>query len=1113
SLFKVGIVLEKAGDLREAAEAFARVFGFYPRDRHSTTGLKRSAEIFLSIGDSASAEVRMDQLIENFPESEAAYEARLQRALMMLGRGNRLASRRHLAWIAERSGSDSIAAVASLELGKLLRENHELDAASEAFKRPIENYQGTELAALASVELAELLNYRGLMKEALEVIAPALLTKNESILHQARIKAGDAYYRMEDYKNALAYYSQTVDYDPEGAVKAAWTMEKLGIKNQAFSRYLKTSSAKSQYAFEATRRAAILSGEFGQWDKAAQLWAKLLNNPDYSDTEGRINYELVHVRAKSGQSVRSAAQRAIARYKSSPYLDEIAYLNYAEELGVSLDGKNQSLSDPYNALKKFTSSEWLDSAVVLHDFFLSHKVKSPNLMERMAELSSRPQGSVTKAKWAIDWGDFYLDEFKDPVKALDQYSTVLDQIIITPEDLLYCYQRIMKAYLYLYEEAIWEADSFSVDMYGDSCLSWLQQLNEIDPDGDETIRITTDLRHLDLKAALNSPVSYDIVLDSIKADIDRYGADHLPASIIVEYLQGELSSGRLNKEDVQQLIELAQVAVNNSHNKRLTARLKIIGVILLEMNDEGEAALEIARELALKYPKTSAGAEALAWMIENPLLTIEERYSIFEKFISSYPYLIIPEIHYQIATVLLDSLNRPLEALAARERWQEASDWEQPRLDILELSDEAGIYYRAKAYQSASELLNAQEQYRVLLNLNNQGEFAAACYIHLAEIKYRLGSLPLAIAYLDTLTVSFPESAEQKVSTYLLPVLLMESEDYEGALQSWEELKSLAIDPDSSLKYQVQLIVCLYRLGRMEKARLSAKEMYKQFKEHADLDQYKAQFYLEKGHALDRVGNHNKARKQYETIIEGYSLSPWSDDAAFSMGRSLIRQGQVVEGIAELKRFTENFPDSSLALDALLTIGLTAFREGDFSESVSALKKVWEWKDGKRLWRTAFESLITVYKAARFWDAAIQLTRDYIIRFPDADDLLNRQMDIGWFMLQLGQWEAAIDQYQPMLPIPDAEKEAEVQFYIGEAFMNTGDYRTAILEYFKVKVLGRKTKLDWGVTAIYKSGLCYEALNEPEGAARMYRMIIAERGETSNYGMTAKKRMDELKKE
>ena len=142
--------------------------------------------------------------------------------------------------------------------------------------------------------------------------------------------------------------------------------------------------------------------------------------------------------------------------------------------------------------------------------------------------------------------------------------------------------------------------------------------------------------------------------------------------------------------------------------------------MFLEMNSEGEAALGIARDLVSKYSNTPAGAEALAWMIENPLLTIEERYSIFEQFTSSYPYLIIPEIHYQIATVLLDSLNRPLEALAARERWQAASDWEQPHLDILELSDEAGIYYRAKAYQSASELLNAQEQFRVLLNLNNQ---------------------------------------------------------------------------------------------------------------------------------------------------------------------------------------------------------------------------------------------------------------------------------------------------------------------------------------------------------------------------------------------------------
>jgi tetratricopeptide (TPR) repeat protein len=1113
SLFNVGIILEKTSDLPGAAEAYARVFGFYPKDRFSIIGLKRSADIFLAMGDTVAAEMRMDQLIENFPVSEAADCARLQRALMMIGKTDRLASRRHLEWIAERAGSDSIAAVASLELGKLLRDNHEFDAAAEAFRIPIKKMPGTELAAQASVELADLLSYRGLMKEALEVIAPALLTKNKSILNKARIKAGDAYYRLEDYKNALAYYSQTVDDDPEGAVKAAWTMEKSGSKNQAFSRYLKTSSTESQYAFEATRRAAILSGEFGQWDKADQLWTKLLNNPDYSDAFGRINYELVRARAKSGQSIRSAAQRAIARYKDSPYLDEIAYLNYAEELALNLDGNFKIIPDPNEAMKKFSASMWLDSAIVLNLFFVDHKVKSKNLMERMAELSSRPQGSVSKAKWAMDWGDFYLNEFKDPIKALDQYSTVLDQIIITPEDLLYSYQRIMTAYMYLYEEAIWEVDSFSVEMYSDSSHNWLKQLNEIDPGSEDTRKITTELRRLDLRATRSDPFLYNNVLDSIEADIASYGIEHVPADIVAEYLSGKLNSGQSDQEEIFSLTEIAQTAVNYSHDKRLTAKLKFINVILLELSGEKESALEMARKLSLEYPNTEGGAEALAWMIENPLLSVKERYGIYEQFISTYPYLIIPEVHFQVAAVLLDSLNLPLEALAARKRWKEVVEWEQPHLNIFELSDETSIYYQARGYQKASRLLDAQEQYRVLLNLNPQGKFAAACYLHLAEIKYSLGSIQLAVAYVDTLGVKYPNSVEYQSGTRMLPALLMESEDYEKALHDWEQLISVEINPDSTLKYQVQSVVCLYRLGRSEEARLRAKDIYKQYKDNADLDQYKALFYLEKGLALDKAGNNEDARKQYEAIIESYSLSQWSDDAAFSIGRSLIMENKVEEGIAELKRFTENFPDSSLAIDALLTIGLTAFREGDFSESVSALKKVWEWKKGERLWKTAFESLISVYKAARFWDAAVQLTRDYIERFPNAADLTNRQMDLGWFMLQLGQWETAINQYQQLFPIPDAEQEAEVQFYIGEAYMNAGNYRMAILEFLKVKVLGRKTKLDWGVTAIYKAGLCYEALNDPEGAARMFRMIIAERGETSNYGMTAKKRLDALTKE
>ena len=225
---------------------------------------------------------------------------------------------------------------------------------------------------------------------------------------------------------------------------------------------------------------------------------------------------------------------------------------------------------------------------------------------------------------------------------------------------------------------------------------------------------------------------------------------------------------------------------------------------------------------------------------------------------------------------------------------------------------------------------------------------------------------------------------------------------------------------------------------------------------------------------------------------------------------SLLTQGKLKEGAAALDRFVEDYPDSELKWEALLSLGMAQYRVENYPEAAAALNRIWSSEDAGPAWKSAFEILITVYKDSRFWDAAIRLTREYLRRFPDTPDNIDRRMDIGWFYLQIGEWDEAVRQYRSLMPLADAECEAEVQFYIGEAHMAKGEWRTAILEFLKVRVLGRKTKLDWGVTAIYKAGICYEKLGESEGAARMYRRIIEERGPTSNYGRTAQNRLDAL---
>ncbi len=1114
AMFKVGYALELAGRPLDAAEAYTRIQGFYPSDRHAPQGLKKAAGLYLAGSDTVRAETTMDRLVELYPESEAADASRLYKAKMLIRQGDRDIGKRYLEWLASRSPTDTIVATAWLELGRLARTRMKFDEATEAFRQPIVKYPDTDLAMQAAIELTDLYNYRGMIKAALETIKPVLTSTDSTYFVQAHIKAGDAFYRVGNQQEAFAYYDKVASQDAEAALKSAWTNEMMGHKEEALQKYLQlvnlTDEQTKGVKLLALQRAAVVSSDLRKWELSAGLWSELIGDKDSTDTTGRSLYEAAKVYVNAGKSIQPIAQAALKASNISPWRDELAFLAYTDTMQSTIEEKVPRAPDLHRYLAVFPASSYLDSAQVIFDYFQRHFVRSGNLMERMAELSSSPPGSVSKTQWAFDWGDFYLFEFKDPVKALDQYTMVIDDTSATADKQLYAHRRSLQAYLFLYESALWEGDDFEIEMYGDSARSWHSQLRMFNVDVPETMVLTAELLRLDLVRFKNDRDEYEAVLDSIGSAIKTFGADRFTPSVMVDYLRAELDIGRMDSTALETALSQVMLASNSTADRRISAELNLTAVILNEYLERYENAVDLTVKLVSDYPETPAGAEAVVWLIENPRLLPDIRYEWLRTFTREYPYLLRPYADTILEAELLDLLNRSLDALESRNRAELIADWGKPRLDILKTPDEASLYQRGTAFRYAAKLTEALDQYRILLNLGCQGKYASAALLAMAEILYELGDARSALAYLDTLNRGFTSSNENTTGIHLRPILLMSLEEYGHALSKWRELISFESDPDSLFHFSVQTIICQYRTGRLEEARLAAKQLYKDFKKRDDLDQYKALFYLEKGQALDKVRRFEEARDQYKTIQKSYALTPWVDDAAYSNGWSFIQQGKIEEGSAELEQFIENYPESHLIPQARLTIGLAYYRVEKFSESISALKKVWEDEDAREYYLQAFEAMNKVYRDAHFWDAAIRLTRDYLARFPEAFDRLDKQMNIGWFYLQIGQWDDAIRYYQPLLPIADAEHEAEVQFYIGEAYMNKGDYRTAILEYLKVKVLGRKTKLDWGVTALYKAGNCYEKLGDNAGAARMYRKIIAESGATSNYGMTAQKRLDAL---
>ncbi len=1109
SLFKVAICLEKLNRQPEAAEAYQRILGFYPNEPQALEGLIISSTIYNSLGDTVRADVIGDLLIDKYPDSQASDMARLAKAYRLIEHGDNITAKLYLSRIAERFSRPELASAALYELGKLLRHDWELDEAEHVLQSAVDNYPETEGGVNARLELADLLTYRGFCDRSIVLLSPLLKSSVDTVRTWGAVRTGDAYYRIADYERALKHYNQ--ERMPQSELKIAWTLEILGRSDEALEQYFRNVSDATNQGQQAYLRSAILASHLGQNERSIELWKGVTA---YSKSD-RIFYELCKAYAASNTiNVTSAVDSLLSLFPDSPFADEALYMSAIASENVE---KYPEAVRRWNQLiASYPASVLADSALMSVRFTQRYHIKADKLVESMAELSSNP--TMDAVDKAIAWGDFYLNQFSDPVKAIDQFEWILNSIVPQSEGYVKALHSSGIAYLLLYEAAVRENDPFSMSMYRDSTLSRLARLSSLSKYSDEVESLASEFVRVELGYFGEDSVMTASGLKVCELLIKRFNAENVAPDVMALYLDTKLSQTVLDEIEAQDIVDTIQKVIHQQIGEepidnQTEAKLKRLEVIAL--NDGGwyVSAIDSAMQLWMELPHTIAGASIGQWLLEQDSVGFQVKLDLLEQYEGRYSYLLDVERHARMKSQLLDSLNRPMEALEAYHTAELSANWGRPDLDILSIPDEPTRYRQANAFFHVEMYERAYEEYRVLLNLNPNSKFAPQSMWKLAQIHDHEGQTELAIAYIDTLKSQFPESVAHREAIHLRPELFVRLGDYRQAKGAITELLANTENPDSLFHYRTQEMVCLYRTDQLQDDRKQTKAFFNEFKEREDLDQVKSLFTLEMGKLLDRAGLHEKAREEYQTILKKYLFTQWADDAAYAEALSFISEEKFAEGIVGLTQFVENYPESELIPNVRLSLGLVLYQNEQFPDAVSNLRKVWENEQFPQYWLQSFEALLEVYRGMRFYDAAIRLVRDYIDRFPNAPDVLDRKMDIGQYYLQLGQWDETVRYYRPLIALADAEREAEMQFYIGEAFFYKKDYRTAILEYLKVKILGRKTKLDWAVTSLYQIGLCYEALEEYEGAARMYRQIIKERGEASNYGRTARKRLDELPQE
>lgn len=1132
SLMEIGKILIKLDLPTEAARAFLRVQSFYPNSTLATESLHQSMNLYFALADSTEAEKVIDQLLAQYPHSQSSDYARLSKGKLLFERGDSRAAKIFLNKLAGKSNIDSLKAEALYLIGMIKKSEFAYQDAIQTFQMAYQHDSLGHYGILSKLEIAELYSDQGLPEISLNALTPALKLQDSDLYPDIANSAGDAYYLQGAYKQAKWYYDLSGSW--LGKLKSAWVSEKLNQTREAYEIYLEIAGSNSNVSLQALFRAAQLAGISGLDAEGLKLWESPgLNSLEALDSE-QSEYQIALLKFNLHSSDSPVfpmdyANRFFAKYPESPYLDELFYL---QGKALEKSGNYMKSTIAYSDLiRKFPASSFADSARKALNLINSCFAKPSDLLEKMAALSSLPRGSIDTGQWAIKWGKFYLFEFKDPVKAIDKFdSIILDSGSSEVENetaLFYSFE----SYLRLFQIAEREWDQMSIEMYGDSTFSRLKRLKRLKN------------RSVDLKRCSELTVQYfqtlsDIITRQRSADdlesnqlilrLEEMGLDNLSPELIEIYIKHQIQFLNYDSQSFDssafQLFNLAEAGIKESDKQLTKSNLAFQQLLVLDYYNnshlKGDSSqkvpgepiqpIELAIEIIEKYPGTQSASSSLLFLIRQDSIALKERLKYFDLFSEIYYYCESPLKLLETSAELARESGDFNKFLLARDRLERLKHWGEPDLDIISGRDFKTQFFKAMTLFNLDSLEKSKIAFNRIYNLNSEGEFASRSLYYLSQISIKNNNLKLALDQLDTLENRYPFSTEYDLATQIRPWLLFSLEMYNEAERGFSQLSINDTDQDSSFIHAVQSIRCIYRQHRLEEAFDKAKDLYKRFKEHKLIEDTKALFYLEKGNSLDKARQFEVARKQYTTILKKFPYSTWSDEAMFSKANSWIKEENFEEGILEMNQFLENYPESNKKTEAQLLLGYTFLRKNNYPDAMTALRSVWEDSSADKFWLESYQALSGIYRDLRFSEATISLNLKYIIRFPESSNIMDKKMEIGQLYLQTNRWDEAITTYRPLLNEADADREAEIQFYIGEAYEKKGDYRSAILEFLKVPVLGGTTKLDWGVTAIYRSANCYENLGDNEGATRMYKQIIRDTGETSNYGRAALKKLQEL---
>ena len=1096
-------------NFRDAAVAYERVKTFQPKSKSAPSALLKAADYYQRMGDDDNARRVLRMLTQEYSTPEVL-AARLRLAELLIAGKDFEPARQECRRVAEGTKDAALRARALFLMGNALTGLDRISEAETALSQVVTDYRSSDVEPSALFLLGTIRYSLGNTVDAMaswRAVADDSVRSPRQLRQDAFLEMGDANARVNRPTRALELYERAASI--RGA-RNGEALFKAGIaaegKRDTIRAALFYQRALGDSAGKLDPR-AVMIGAFraARWNRNAAEALRIAEDYRKRSPEDRFAPRLLFEAGMAALEELSDATIAsskfddlLTNYPMSPLADDALYARSLADR--RLLNPSAALQRLERLLHLYPASAYADRARRDIEWIRAFEMTDRQMgLQKLALLIGDVIAGKPKGSLAFRLAEISFHDLNDYALAAKQYQTALESDLDDGERPTAWFYRARSLQLVAMRSSAPEFASFrsaALEAY-DS----LMQLFPASPLSGAARSASLELR---ISAGL-SPDALQVLGDSL---MRKPASFQNPGPLLVA-----AGDALVRADRSEAAARLYRTAVDQGRDREVAANALYGLASCMLRQGARDSAVALLGQYAAQYPDSRHASDALH------ILAAEARDSGEVEKADAYIGLLTRQYYYT-------QDDRSPAADRARARYEagafgQAADFyalalEQIRSDYfapVQSDDIEGdfIFQLASCYEKAGNRPLARRWYSEYVARDQASARAAQAYYALANFARADNAVDLAEQYLrDAGRISAATGTSIGNMTLETADLLFQNEKYAEAITKYAEVAQQA-KSDSLRRYaQARIILSYYRSDGVAEADKRAIQFVKTYPKAYD---EAAEFEFERGRFALRKEDLLRARQRFTNVAKSYPKSPAVPEALYWLARSYELDQQFPDAVKLYDSILTVFPDSPVIPRVRLSLGNALYNLEQWDAASKQYRAILDHEDqAPDLVKYAMSNLIMTYKEMEMYDAALELTRKYLDRYPNEPDLMDKRVDIGVLYEKLGYYDQAIVHLQSLLESAAPELEAELRYYIGEARYNRGEYQQAILEFLKVPYLVTKRgKVDWVSTSYYMAGQSYEKMSKYDQAIVMYKQIVGGKDTDTQFKVAAQKEIDRVK--